>query len=130
MMTILPKAEIYRRMERFWKDPDKTLSITMFAELSGLSASLLRRVFYVKDLDMTEHTQICVSRALERMTRGDVMMVFNRDGTRKLLYRQEPKPRLAKSMSLKLDGGQIGLKVGVRNKSDYSSPSFDEQFRK
>ena len=130
MMTILPKAEIYRRMERFWKDPDKTLSITMFAELSGLSASLLRRVFYVKDLDMTEHTQICVSRALERMTRGDVMMVFNRDGTRKLLYRQEPKPRLAKSMSLKLDGGQIGLKVGVRNKSDYSSPSFDEQFSK
>ena len=63
MMTILSKAEIYRQMERFWKDQDKTLSIAMFAELSGLSASLLKRVFQVKDTPMSEHTQIAVTRA-------------------------------------------------------------------
>jgi hypothetical protein len=129
-MKIMPKAEIYRQMERFWKDPDKTLSIKMFAEFCGLSESLLKRVFYVKDLDMTEHTQIAVSRALERMTRGDVMMIYDKGNKRRLLYRQEPKPRLAKSMSLVADGGQIGLKVGIKNKSDYSRPDFAEQMKK
>jgi hypothetical protein len=130
MMKIMPKAEIYRRMDRFWKDQDKTLSIAMFAELCGLSETLLKRVFYVKDLDMSEHTQICVSRALDRMTRGDVMMVYDRDRRRKLFFKQTPQPRLAKSMSLTVEGGQIGLKIGVKNKADYSMPSFEEQFSK
>lgn len=130
MMKIMPKAEIYRQMDRFWKDTDKTLSIRMFAELCGLSETLLKRVFYVKDMDMSEHTQISVSRALERMTRGDVMMVYDKSNRRSLFYRQNPQPRLAKSMRLTVDGGQIGLKVGVKNKSDYSQPGFDEQMRK
>jgi hypothetical protein len=130
MMKVMTKAEIYRQMDRFWKDTDKTLSIRMFAELSGLSQSLLTRVFYVKDMDMTEHTQIAVSRALERMTRGDVVMVYDKGNKRRLIYRQEPKPRLAKSMNLTVDGGKIALKVGIKNKSDYSKPGFDEQFNK
>jgi hypothetical protein len=129
-MKVMTKAEIYRQMDRFWKDQDKTLSIRMFAELSGLSQSLLTRVFYVKDTDMTEHTQIVVSRALERMTRGDVVMVYDKGNKRRLIYRQEPRPRLAKSMNLTVDGNQIGLKVGIRNKSDYSQPGFNEQFNK
>ena len=130
MMTILSKAEIYRQMERFWKDQDKTLSIAMFAELSGLSASLLKRVFQVKDTPMSEHTQIAVSRALERMTRGDVVMVYDKGNKRRLIYRQEPRPRLHKSIILTNDGGKIALKVGIKNKSDYSKPGFDEQFNK
>jgi hypothetical protein len=130
MMKIMTKAEIYRQMERFWKDPDKTLSIPMFAELSGLSETLLKRVFYVKDMDMSEHTQIAVSRALERMTRGDVVMVYDRKKRRSLFYRQQPKPRLAKSVGLTVNDGKIGLKVGIKNKSDYSKPGFDEQFTK
>lgn len=129
-MKIMPKAEIYRQMDRFWKDRDKTLSIAMFAELCGLSESLLKRVFYVKDMDMSEHTQIAVSRALERMTRGDVMMVYDRDLKRKLFYKQKPEPRLTKSMSLTVDGGKIGLKIGVKNKSDYSQPDFTEQMKR
>ena len=130
MMKIMSKAEIDRQMERFWKDQDKTLSIPMFAELSGLSVTLLNRVFYVKDMDMSEHTQIAVSRALERMTRGDVVMVYDKGNKRRLIYRQEPRPRLAKSMRLTNDGGKIALKVGIKNKSDYSKPGFDEQFNK
>ena len=130
MMKIMTKAEIYRQMDRFWKDQDKTLSIRMFAELSGLSQSLLTRVFYVKDTDMTEHTQIAGSRALGRMTRGDVVMVYDKGNKRRLIYRQEPRPRLAKSMNLTVDGNQIGLKVGIKNKSDYSQPGFNEQFNK
>jgi len=127
MMKILPKAEIYRQMERFWQDKDKTLSIQMFADFCGLSPSLLYRVFHDKTLPMTEHTQICVSRALERMARGDVVMVYGRDQSRKLLYRQEPKPRMAKSNTLTMKNGKVSLKVGLKNKSDYSEPTFDEQ---
>jgi len=130
MMKVMTKVEIYRQMERFWKDPDKTLSIKMFAELCGLSETLLKRVFYVKDMDMSEHTQISVSRALERMTRGDVVMVYDRKKRRSLFYRQQPKPRLAKSVGLTVNDGKIGLKVGMKNKSDYSKPGFDEQFTK
>lgn len=127
MMKILPKAEIYRQMERFWRDEDKTLSIQMFAEFCGLSASLLYRVFHDKTLPMTEHTQICVSRALERMAKGDVLMVYGRDQSRKLLYRQEPKPRIGRSQALTIKDGKIGLKVGLVNKSDYSEPTFEEK---
>jgi len=130
MMEIKSKAEIYRQMDRFWKDTDKTLSIAMFAELCGLSETLLKRVFYVKDLAMSEHTQICVSRALDRMTRGDVMMVFDRDRKRKLFHKPVPQPRMAKGMSLTVDGGRIGLKIGLKNKSDYSQPDFTEQMNK
>ena len=130
MMTILSKAEIYRQMERFWKDQDKTLSIRMFAELSGLSQSLLIRVFSVKDMDMTEHTQIAVSRALERMTRGDVVMVYDKARRRSLVYRQDPRPRLTKSLGLTVKDGKIGLTAGIKTKSDYSKPGFDEQFTK
>lgn len=129
MMKILPKAEIYRRMARFWEDESKTLSIPMFAEFCGLSVSLLYRVFHDKTLPMTEHTQICVSRALDRMAKGEVVMVYGRDQSRKLVYRQQPKPRMAKSASLTLDGGKIGLKVGLKNKSDYSEPTFEERLK-
>jgi hypothetical protein len=127
MMKILTKAEIYRRMERFWQDEDRTLSIQMFAEFCGLSPSLLYRVFHDKTLPMTEHTQICVSRALERMARGDVVMVYGRDQRRRLLYRQEPKPRVVKANTLTIKDGKIGLKVGLKNKSDYSDPTFEEE---
>ena len=47
MMKVMTKAEIYRQMDRVWKDSDKTLSIMLFAELSCLSQSLLIRVFSV-----------------------------------------------------------------------------------
>ena len=130
MMKIMSKAEIYRQMERFWKDQDKTLSIPMFAELSGLSVTLLNRVFYVKDMDMSEHTQIAVSRALERMTRGDVVMVYDKAKRRSLVYRQDPRPRLTKSLGLTVKDGKIGLTAGIKNKADYSKPGFDEQFTK
>ena len=92
--------------------------------------SLLKRVFHIKNTPMSEHTQIAVSRALERMTRGDVVMVYDKGNKRRLIYRQEPRPRLHKSINLTNDGGKIALKVGIKNKSDYSKPGFDEQFNK
>jgi hypothetical protein len=64
------------------------------------------------------------------MTRGDVMMVYDRDRRRKLFYKQKPEPRLTKSMSLTVDGGKIGLKIGVKDKSDYSQPDFTEQMKR
>jgi hypothetical protein len=33
-------------------------------------------------------------------------------------------------MNLTIENGKIGLKVGIKNKSDYSKPGFDEQFNK
>jgi len=129
-MEILTKAELYRQMDRYFADKDRTLSLAMFAELAGISESLIKRVFQIKDMPMTEHTQIAVSRALERMTRGDVVMVYNKDKTRFLQYRQVPRPRMGRGVELTVSDGQVRLKPGIRNKSDYSSPSFAEQLKK
>ena len=82
-----------------------------------------------KDLPMSIETQTRVSRGLKRMARGEVVVVYNKDRTRKLIYRQENKPRIARSMQVDLKGGKLCLKVGLRNKSDYSQPSLGEKMK-
>ena len=126
---ILPKKEIYAQIERYRADPERSMSWTFFAELCGMSVHTLKHVFVQKDLPMSIETQTRVSRGLKRMARGEVVVVYNKDRTRKLIYRQENKPRIARSMQVDLKGGKLCLKVGLRNKSDYSQPSLGEKMK-
>ena len=82
----MTKAELFRQMARFAKDTNRAVSWDFFAEMTGISAQHLQDVFVTRKHPMTETTQIRVTRALEKLKRGDVTVMQNRDRTRFLLY--------------------------------------------
>jgi hypothetical protein len=126
---VLTKKEIYAQIERYRADPESAMSWTFFAELAGMSVHTLQHVFVKKDLPMSIETQIKVSRALKRLAAGEVKVVYNKDRSRKLVYNQQNRPRIARSMQVDLQGGKLCLKVGLRNKSDYSQPTLREKLK-
>lgn len=127
MKRALPKAELFRRMDRFARDKNKALSWKHFGELCGVDPTHLRNIFVSRSEILTEYVQIRVSRALERLERGEVTLMYNRDQTRFLQYNNDPKPRLVKSGRIIFDNGEIKLQNSIRNLNDYSEPNLDEQ---
>lgn len=121
------KAELYRHMDHFAADNKKALSWRFLGELAGLDPDHLRNVFLTKSVPLTEYVQIRVSRALQRLADGDVTVMQNRFKERYLQYNQTPKPRMVKENKLVLKDGQIGLKVGIKNRNDYSEATLQEQ---
>jgi len=124
---ILPKARLLREIKRFVKDKNRGISKQLFAELCGISYPLFRDVFEYETVPMTENTQIRVSRAYAAYKRGEVAVMQNRDNTRFVQFRKEPKPVYERSTALQVVDGQIKIKVGIRNAADYSGSHLDEQ---
>ena len=123
----MTKAQLLKEIKRFAKDKNRGISLNLFAELCGISFSLFRDVF-INEIDpMTESTQIRVSRGYAAYKRGEVAIMQNRDNTRFVQFRKEPKPMLERSTGLHVVDGQIKIKVGIRNKADYSSSDLNEQ---
>ena len=121
------KAELYRQMARYADDANTPFSWASFAELSGVSASHLRRIFVYKDSPLTEEVQVRVSRAIERMRNGDVTVMYNKDKSRFVKFNPEPKPRVARGYQIKLIGGELRVQPGLVNKNDYSQITLKEQ---
>jgi len=125
---VLPKKELMRIIKRFLTDERRGISYKLFAELCGLSEDTLKNVFIHETSPMSETTQRRVSKAYEHWRRGDVAVMELRDRTRIVEYRKEAKPRLAKGYGLQVQGGEIKLKLGIRNKAEYDE-TLDEQLR-
>jgi AraC-like DNA-binding protein len=130
MIDVLNKAEIYRRMERYLEEEDRIVSVKFLAELAGLSERLIFGIFVGGTHTMSEETQVRMSRALERLERGDVTVMRNRNRTKYLQYNNTPKPRIVRGYGLQLDGGKISLKIGLKNKANFSNPTFKEQMER
>jgi len=127
MNDVLSKAEIYRQMARYLEEEDRVMSVKFLAELAGLSERLIFGIFIGDTHTMSEETQVRMSRALMRLERGDVTVMRNRNRTKYLQYNRDPKPRMVRGYGLKLDGGKITLNIGVKNRDDFSKPTFKEQ---
>ena len=127
MIDVMSKAEIYRRMERYLEEEDRIMSVKFLAELAGLSERLIFGIFVGGTHTMSEETQVRMSRALERLERGDVTVMRNRNQTKYLQYNSTPKPRVVRGYGLKLDAGKISLKIGLKNRADFSKRTFKEQ---
>lgn len=123
---VYSKKDLMERMARFFKDKKRGISIKLFADLCGVTERLLWMVFNEKTAPLSETLQRRVSKALQSLERGDIAVMERIDLTRKVEYRKKPKPRYIKSCKLVLGPNGIGLKVGVRNKFDYSNPRLDE----
>ena len=127
---IYPKGELYRMMDRFHKDPKRVISWHFLAEMTGLSEGHLKDVFVNKKHPLTEMIQIRVSYAMRRIEAGEVQIMQNHDRTRFIQYNKENKPKIVRSNGLRVQNGQIRLKLGLRNANDYSDETFNEQLKR
>jgi len=124
---VLTKAELYRRMARFQEDDKTPWSWPMLAELCGMNSDHLRDVFLYRTNPITEVTQIRVSKALQRIERGDVTVMRNKNKTRFIRYNNTPQVRAARGNRIVLMDGKLRVKPGIINKNDYSQITLKEQ---
>ena len=130
MMQVIPKAELLQLVKRFIADPNRAMSIDLFAELAGLSKNTIVNVFQNETHPMTEITQRRVSKAYKSVVNGEVIVMQNKDKTRFIQYRKEPQLRLVKSNRISLVNGNLKVQLGVVNRNDYSRQNLDEQLRR
>jgi hypothetical protein len=122
----MSKRDLMRIMKLFMQDENRGISLVMFSELAGVHIDHLRDVFLRDEAPLTEYVQRRVSRAYQDWLRGDVAIMQNRDRTKYVEYRKESRPRMSRSTRLQVVNGEIKIKTGIRNRSDYSSLTLDE----
>lgn len=124
----LSKSELKRQVKRFLEDKDRGISIALFAELAGMSKSMLVAVFLQEKEPLSEFFQRRVNKAYSDWKAGKVKVM--RLGNKKWVeYRREPINPIFKSTKLVLTSEGFKLHVGPVNRHDYSNPTLDEQMR-
>ena len=123
---VLPKSELKRIMKRFMADQNRGISLEHFAEIAGMTRENMALIFVYEKHDMSEIIQRRVSKAYKQWLNGELVVMQNKDRTKFVDYRKEPKPRLARGYGLQVVDGEIKLKLGIRNKAEYSE-TLDEQ---
>ena len=126
---VLTKEELYRIIPKFLKDENRGISFELFSSLCGISHDTLKDVFIHKKVNMSERVQRRVSKGYQAWMRGEVAVMQKINRERFVDYRKEPKPRIRRHMGLQVVNGQIKMKIGLVNKSDYSDYDIDEQLR-
>jgi len=126
----IPKRELLRVIKRLIKDKNRGISVKLFAELCGVNKEHLLDVFFYRTHPLTEYIQIRVNKGYNSWLKGEVAVMQNRDNTRFVEYRREPKPLLARTTGLHLVNGEIKIKVGVANRGDYSGQTLDEALKR
>jgi hypothetical protein len=130
MTEVMPKKDLLLVIGKFLRDENRGISIQLFADLCGVNMSHMRDVFIAKCVPLTEAMQRKIDKGYKAVLEGRVAVMENRDGTRYVEYRKTPKPRLTRSTGLQVVDGQIKIKVGIRNRADYSTSTLDEQLRR
>lgn len=124
--NVIPKKELYRIMKRFIADPNRGISMALFSEVAGVGERNMLEIFVYEKNNCSEIIQRRVSKAYKQWVAGELAIMANRDKTRYVEYRKVPKPRLGRSYGLQVVGDEIKLKIGIRNKAEYSE-TLDEQ---
>ena len=130
MYEALSKYELKNQIFRFLKDPNRGISIKLFADLAGVSEGHLQDVFLSQTEPLSERMQRRVSKAYLAWQKGEVAVMQNRDKTRFVEYRKEPKPMMTRSLGLQATKDGIKISLGIKPKYDYSSESLDEQLKR
>jgi hypothetical protein len=130
MKPTLPKTVLRKVMYRFLKDKNREISIAMFAQLAGVSESIIKEVFLYQNLPLSEFVQRRVSKAYTEWKDGQIAIMQNRDNTKFYEYRKEARPALKKESKLQLVNGQFTIKMGIANRYDYFDQTLDEQLER
>ena len=91
------------------------------------SSTLLDMFFYDRT-HMTELVQRRVSKAYLAWKNGEVAVMI-RFGQKWIEWRKKPKPVIVRGYGLQVENGGIKLKLGLKNRLDYSDYRLDEQIK-
>ena len=130
MQPTIPKHELRRIIYNFLTDHDRGISVNLFAEVAGVSPGHLYDVFVHQTEPLTEMVQRRVSKAYKSWVNGEVAVMQNRDNSKFVQYRREPKPLFRKSLGLQLTNDGIKINLGMKPKYDYSTYTLDEQLKR
>ncbi len=125
----MTKKELFRQIKRFLLDQNRGISVKLFADVCGLHEDSLENVFLKEVYPMTEYIQIRVSKGYNAWRNGEIAVMQNRDKSRFVEYRKEAKPRLSRGLGVQFVNGEVKLKIGLKNRYDYSELDIDEQLR-
>lgn len=125
---VIPKAELKLLVKRLLLDKKKVIPTRLFAELCGLSRYHLHETFVLDRRPISEVVQRRVSRAYCLWRDGKVRVMVHY-GRKYLEYRKEPKPIATRGYGLQMTSEGIKLKIGIKNKFDYSDYRLDETMK-
>ena len=120
LQNIHTKRELFSIMRRFIKNKDRGISMDLFASAAGLNKYTILDVFVYGREPLTKNVQRRVSKAYQAWMNGEIAIMQNRDRTKFIEYRREPKPRIIPTTGLQMVNGQIRISVGMKNMDDYS----------
>lgn len=130
MQPALSKHELKRVIQQFLKDPNRGISIRLFAELAGMSQGHLQDVFLYQTEPVSETVQRRVDKAYKAYVNGEVSVMQNKDGSRYIEYRKVARPLMKKSLGLQVTGDGIKINLGVKPKFNYGQYNLDEQLKR
>ena len=130
MQSTIPKHELKHIMYNFLSDHGRGISVNLFAEIAGVSPGHIYDVFLHQTEPLTEMVQRRVSKAYKSWVNGEVAIMQNRDNSKFVQYRKEPKPLMQRSLGLKVTNDGIKINLGVKPKYDYSTHTLDEQLKR
>ena len=126
----MPKKELLRVIKRLMEDKDRGISISLFSDLCGLSAGHLYEVFVYENEPLTEMVQRRVTNAYNAWKNGMVAIMKNRDNTKFVDYRREPRPEIIRGYGLTFSNSGVKLNIGAKNRRDYDFETIDEQLKR
>lgn len=122
----LPEKEIRDWMCNYLRKKEgRPMSVSLFSELCGIKKRTLETIFNDGEM-LSEVNQIRLSKAINDIESGNVSVMVNRDRTKFIEYRKQPRVVMRRSFQIVNQSGQIGLKIGLKNKSDYRSTKLLE----
>lgn len=124
------KAELARIMERFHADKKRGISWEHFSNLAGFPQRYLRDIFVYHRSPISDAVQHRVSKAYRSWLRGEVEIMQNRDQSTFVRYKKEARPVMKRGYGLDLVNGEIKLKIGLKNRRDYTYQSFDDKLNR
>jgi hypothetical protein len=118
MHTVLPKDEIYRRVDAMRKNRRKGFSMKMFAEFACMNYRHFEAVLRDRKDTFTESSQRKVSKALLALEKGEAGPRMDILGKRFIGYHPTPKPVNRRSM--RIQKTRDGFKIAIRLQNKYS----------
>ena len=130
MDTVLTKQEIIRRLGTMRSNRKRGFTMRMFAEFACIGYRHMEAITRDGDSNFTELTQRKLSKALLALERGDAGPRIDILGRKFIDYHPKSKPVLRRSMGLEITSDGIKMKVGIKNKYDFSQPRLDDSLKK
>jgi hypothetical protein len=127
--TPLSKKQLLIEIKRFCDDKDRGIGLGHFCEICGIAEDTLKSVFIKQTDPMSEYVQVRVNKGYAEWKAGNVRVMVRPDRTKFVEYRKRRLPPILPDMRLQLSDGQLKLRIGPKNRHDYSVDSLDEQLR-